>query len=977
MSKPLRAIRPTDAGRAAQPRFPAADVLWDALPLGISWLDEQGRVRAVNAEAARLLGRRVDDCLGQPIQCLLGVNDLLAVGSTGPVALSDAVQQRQPAWNPRQELVRADGVPWVIEWTWMPLRGEADGGLFSFRDLTTDRESEQDRDRLAALADESPYPVVELDQAGHLLYANPAMTSLCMAHGHDSQGVSTVLPPTVADIVTSCLENGGTVKDWEVTVQGATISWTFCPVPRHQTVRGYAVDLTQVRLAQRQLQTTNRKLEETNRELDAALNRANEAARAKSNFLATISHELRTPMNGVIGMIGLLQDTPLTEEQRSYADTVKQCGEALLAIINDILDCTKIEAGKLELETLDFNVRIAVEDVLAQFAERAQTKGLEITGLVHAAVPSGVRGDPGRLRQILTNFVGNAIKFTNQGEVTLQAFLEAEEDRAVVVRFEVTDTGIGITPEVQARLFTPFVQADSSTTRRYGGTGLGLAICKQLAELMGGGVGVRSEPGRGSTFWCIVRLGKQTHPIPAIAPSVDLKGRRILIVDDNESNRTILHHLASGWGMEDAVAEDAATALALVERKAAEGSRYDVAVLDMMMPGKDGLELARELRAHPAGADVPLVLLTSLVQPGHAEQARQAGITAYLPKPVRHDQLQQCLRTVLGLRTEPSGLREEMDGSAVPSVSFITRHTLPEGGPRLRILVAEDNLINQKLAVRMVERLGYQADVVENGSQAIEALRRTSYAAILMDCQMPGMDGYEATRRIREWEESHRSLVSGQSLQELPTSPDSLPMTNDESPMTRHHIPIIAVTANAMQGDRERCLAAGMDDYLAKPVKSQELETVLRRWLPTSDSAMDVVAPASPMEPLAASGGGGAGEDIFNPAKLLRNVGGDERLVRQLVELFQERGSLMMEKITDAVEQDDAKRLEQAAHLLKGTAGNLCAREVVLAASRLEAYGRLGSLSEAPVVLERLKTAMTRLMSSLETYRAHARTGRS
>jgi CheY-like chemotaxis protein/HPt (histidine-containing phosphotransfer) domain-containing protein len=423
--------------------------------------------------------------------------------------------------------------------------------------------------------------------------------------------------------------------------------------------------------------------------------------------------------------------------------------------------------------------------------------------------------------------------------------------------------------------------------------------------------------------------------------------------------------------MEDAVAEDAATALALVEREAVEGSHYDVAVLDMMMPGKDGLELARELRAHPAAADLPLVLLTSLVQRGHAEQAKQAGITAYLPKPVRHDQLQQCLRTVLGFRSAPSGLREETDETAVASVSFITRHTLPEGQPRLRILVAEDNLINQKLAVRMVERLGYQADVVENGSQAIEALRRTSYAAVLMDCQMPGVDGYEATRRIREWEESHRSPVTGQSLQEPPTSPDFSPVTNDKSPMTRDHIPIIAVTANAMQGDRERCLAAGMDDYLAKPVKSLELDAVLRRWLPTADSVPEVPASVSPMGRLAASGSGRSSHDIFNLAKLLRNVGGDEALVRQLVELFQERGRFMVEKIGEAVEQGDAKRLEQTAHLLKGTAGNLCAREVVLAASRLEAYGHLGSLGEAPAVLEQLKVAMTRLSSVLDTYCAH------
>jgi CheY-like chemotaxis protein/HPt (histidine-containing phosphotransfer) domain-containing protein len=426
------------------------------------------------------------------------------------------------------------------------------------------------------------------------------------------------------------------------------------------------------------------------------------------------------------------------------------------------------------------------------------------------------------------------------------------------------------------------------------------------------------------------------------------------------------------------VAEDAAAALALVEREAAEGSRYDVAVLDMMMPGKDGLELARELRAHPAGADLPLVLLTSLVQRGHAEEARQAGITAYLPKPVRHDQLQQCLQTVLGLRAEPSGLPGETDKTAAAPVSFITRHTLTEGQPRLRILVAEDNLINQKLAVRMVERLGYQADVVESGSQALEALRRTSYAAVLMDCQMPGMDGYEATRLIRESENRDALRVTRDEPKEA-SSRESLSVsdTRHSSPVTRH-VPIIAVTANAMQGDRERCLAAGMDDYLAKPVKGHELDAILRRWLPVQDSVGHVAALPPSTGTLAATRAvSGASDDIFNPAKLLRNVGGDEDLLSQLVDLFQQRGPAMVEKIGEAVNQGDAKRLEQSAHLLKGTAGNLCAREVVLAASRLEAYGRLRSLADAPAILDQLKIAMTRLTSVLDTYIAQARTIRS
>jgi CheY-like chemotaxis protein len=610
-------------------------------------------------------------------------------------------------------------------------------------------------------------------------------------------------------------------------------------------------------------------------------------------------------------------------------------------LINDILECGKIEAGKLELECIDFNLRTTVEDVLSQFAERAQTKGLELTGLVHAAVPTCLRGDPGRLRQILTNFVGNAIKFTEQGDVTVQAFLEKDLADAVVVRFEVTDSGIGIPPDVQARLFQPFTQADSSTSRKYGGTGLGLAISKQLAERMGGHVGITSQSGHGSTFWCTAHFLKQTTSPLASVPSAELTARRVLIVDDNESNRMILHHLVTGWGMVDDQARDATSAMALIEQRAVNGVSYDVAIVDMLMPGKDGLQFAKELKVHPVGSLVRLVILTSLVQRGHEELARKAGFVAYLTKPVRHDQLSNCLRTVLGL----PGLVSEGKLTAVTAPPLITRHTLAETLSAPRVLVAEDNLINQKLTVRMLEKLGYQSDVVENGQEALAALGRGSYAVVLMDCQMPLVDGFEATRLIRQREATAQESAAA------------------DSTLARH-IPIVALTANAMQGDRERCLVAGMDDYLAKPLRKEDLKGVLDRWIPVSIHSQvahaggaELSAEGSDAEPLSV---------IFDVAAMLRNLGGDRALLEELVELFLQRYQAMFEDIRAALANREQEAVERAAHTLKGTAYNLCASEVVLFAGQLEALGRLGTLLEGPIVYAQLENAVLRLVRALE-----------
>jgi len=745
--------------------------------------------------------------------------------------------------------------------------------------------------------------ILIVDNDNGIVFYNPALSNLFeVSPEEDLRGRSFLefVNPDHWEIVEgqTTMRKDGESSRYElelITAKGnyRIISLSVCPRSdtSGNTIGAFAtvIDISDLKKAQREANEARLLAEELAIE-------AKQASRAKSEFLANMSHEIRTPMNGVIGMTGLLLDTDLNAEQRDYAETISRSADALMSIINDILDFSKIEAGKLDLEEIDYDLRTMLGDIMDLMAVRADEKGLELVLMIHPDVPSSLRGDPGRLRQVLMNLIGNAIKFTAEGEVVVSVEIVTDSVSDIELRFSVRDTGIGIPEDTLQQIFSPFTQADASTTRTFGGTGLGLTISRRLSLLLGGDIGAESVLGEGSTFWFTIKANVRKPAYMDINENLSewdiLREARVLVVDDNATNRRILSGMLERWGCSHLEVETPVEALITLREAALADKPFTVAVLDMNMPGMDGATLGRAIREDPvagAGGTILLIMYTSMASRGDAAIMKKAGFSAYLTKPVKFSDFRECLLGVLSTREKPESAK---------SSGIITRHSIAETRKeQTRILLAEDNKVNQKVALKILERLGYTATLVENGREVLDELEKSKYDLLLLDVQMPLMDGFETTRAIRE-------IDSG---------------------VTDHHIPIIAMTAHAMNEDRQRCLDAGMNGFISKPIRPEALAEVIESLTATGTAASAInKAPDS------------TGLPTFDREVLKETFGDDTELIDELLGLFRSTAPDIMAALHTALESEDIEAVKSSAHSLKGSSANIGARALQNSMATLE-----------------------------------------
>ncbi|MDB6155741.1 MAG: domain S-box protein, partial [Chthoniobacteraceae bacterium] len=889
--------------------------LFDDAPVAYHELDNENRFSRVNATELAMLGYTAAEMVGRPVWDFV-VED----ANVDSVAVQMRLQSAQCVFR------KKDGstVPVLMRHKIISdSNGTVRGMRSTLHDISALKHTEQElrmaEEKYRGIFENATDGIFQSTPSGRFISVNPAL-AVILGYGTPESLISEVsdigtqifVCPERSAQMLALLSEHDSVSDFEAENYRKDGSIILISA-RLRAVRDAAGQLIYLEGSLKDITAQRQAESAIIQGRDAAL----ESVRLKSEFLANMSHEIRTPMNGIIGMSGLLIDTDLSAKQRDFVLTISSSAEALLTIINDILDFSKIEAGMLVFEQIDFHLGNVLEGTVDLLAARALSKNIELASLVHNDVPVALRGDPGRLRQVLTNLIGNALKFTEQGEVIVRAQKQHESKTDVVVRFSVRDTGIGISPEQSATLFQAFVQADGSTTRKYGGTGLGLAISRQLVLQMGGEIGIDSVAGQGSTFWFTARFPKQpsVHPGPLLRKA--LSGVRVLIVDDNAAHRKILNHLFMAWGIRAAEAANGAEALALLRTRAALGKSFDLALLDMEMPEMDGIMVARAIKREPKLAEIRLVIMTLLDRPDNPVLMREIGIEAYVTKPIKQTSLFDCLvKTMSGDHVRPiqSGL-----------AALTVERKTPATAQDVRILVVEDHVVNMKVALHQLQKLGYVADSAENGSDALEAMVKHPYDMVLMDCQMPVMDGYEATRHLRRIEGSRR------------------------------HTWVVALTAHSLEGDRAKCIAAGMDDYLSKPMRSEDLRLALNRFRGVQQIEKEGQGAPPAIHAHAVNG--------------LRELDEDGTILGKLIDLFIENTPVVLNEAQVAVTTKNHPQLARAAHMLKGSCSNFGADRMREACVRLEQVARSEQLDGAEELLAEAEKEFNYVRLALERER--------